>query len=147
MTKSMYSSYSYTKSMGKTQINMRIDDTNLEAFKIQADKRNMTQVQYFELMLQNNADGNTIEILKARLESRDIEIIQLQNTVTRYEKITGKKMSKLRSVTFKVTEEQFAEITNMSHKAQIPKTHLFSKFFAKLGCNNEIPKLIDKTVV
>lgn len=143
----MYSSYSYTKSMGKTQINMRIDDTNLEAFKLQADKRNMTQVQYFELMLQDNADGNTIEILKARLEARDMEIIQLETTVTRYEKITGKKMSKLRSVTFKVTEEQFTEITNMSHKAQIPKTHLFSKFFAKLSSNNEIPKLIDKTVV
>lgn len=120
---------------------MRVDNTNLDAFKLQAESRGMTQVQYFEQILQDNADGKTLELLKARLESKELEISELQSIISRYEKQTGKKMPKMRSVTFKVTEKEFQDLTNLSHQTQTPKTHLFSKFFTKLHSKKELPKL------
>ena len=127
--------------MGKTQINMRVNDELLVFFNTQREIHGLTQVEYFEKIIKDMSEGKTVEFLNARLESQELEIVRLHVIIERFEKITGKKMPKLRSVTFKVTEEEFQDLTTLSHKTQIPKTHLFSKFFTKFHSKSELPKL------
>jgi hypothetical protein len=132
--------------MGKTQINMRVDDDLLTEFNTQRNFLQLTQVEYLEKIINDISNGGTTELLKVRLGERDLEIIRLNIVIERFEKLTGKKMPKLRSVTFKVTDEEFNNLTDLSHKTQIPKTHLFSKFFSKLKSRNELPQLTDKNI-
>lgn len=127
--------------MDKTQINMRVDSGLLTFFKTQSEIHELTQVEYFEKILKDMSEGKTLEFLNARLEAKELEIIKLNLIIERFEKLTGKKMPKLRRVTFEISDKEFQDITNLSHQTQIAKKHLFSKFFTKFHSKNNLPEL------
>ncbi len=117
--------------MGKDQLNMRTDSTVLEIFKGMAEGRSISQSQLFKEMVEDKSQGKTLDFLKHRLEEDGTVIDEKDRIIQRLEKTVGKPIPKLRKVTFKVTDEQFEQLTLLAHELKINKGELMMRHFMR----------------
>ncbi len=128
--------------MAKTQLNMRADSMVLDVFKSQAESRGLTQVEYFEKMINDSSHGKTIEILSKRLDEMNLKVEEKELIIESLERKYGVKIKNVtRKVTFIVSEEHFKKITALSHKLQIPKNQLMTQFFL-INSYNHTPLIL-----
>jgi len=111
------------------QINVRSDKETNDLFESQVEQSKLTKIGYIKKMLKDASQGKTLELLYARLKSSEKKVEEQEVELKRIKEKYEIKTPSTRRVTFKVTDEQFTQLTKMAHKLEIPKNQLMSKFF------------------
>lgn len=129
--------------MGRFQINVRTDKETSDLFNSQVEQSKLTKIGYVKKMLQDAAQGKTVELLYARLKASQQVIqekdLQIQQMNDKYN------VKPVNTVLYssRISLELCEILTNLAYENKIPKNQVLEKVLYKqiMPNNVQVPAL------
>jgi predicted HicB family RNase H-like nuclease len=122
----------------KQSISVRLTHSIVSILKTKSQQSNDSQADIIEKSLIDSFNGNDTDTLKAKLESKQEELDKVTSELTELEKKTGKKVSRTKKISIRISLEEYNMIRNKAHTQKLSMSELLGNTLFTESRNTQI---------